>query len=48
MHDQLASLYPQHLSTLRDRADKALALGGFDHLAIAARMPGLKFLDDLP
>jgi len=47
MHDLLASLYPQHLSTLRDRADKALALGGFDHLAIAAGMPGLKFLDDL-
>jgi len=46
MHDQLASLYPQHLSTLRDRADKALALGGFDHLVIAAGMPGLKFLDD--
>ncbi|TAM63859.1 MAG: Xaa-Pro dipeptidase [Rhodanobacter sp.] len=47
MHDQLASLYPQHLSTLRDRADQALALGGFDHLVIAAGMPGLKFLDDL-
>ncbi|MDE2307866.1 MAG: Xaa-Pro dipeptidase [Xanthomonadaceae bacterium] len=46
MHDQLASLYPQHLSTLRDRADQALALGGFDHLVIAAGMPGLKFLDD--
>ncbi|MDE2155317.1 MAG: Xaa-Pro dipeptidase [Xanthomonadaceae bacterium] len=46
MHDQLASLYPRHLSTLRERADKALALGGFDHLAIAAGMPSLKFLDD--
>ncbi len=47
MNDRLAPLYPQHLATVRERADKALALGGFDHLAIAAGMPGLKFLDDL-
>ena len=47
MHDRLASLYPQHLATLRDRADKALALGGgFDHLVIAAGTPLRKFLDD--
>ncbi|KQX96483.1 Xaa-Pro dipeptidase [Rhodanobacter sp. Root480] len=46
MHDQLAALYPQHLATLRERADKALALGGFDHLLIAAGMPTEKFLDD--
>jgi len=43
---RLASLYPDHLSTLRDRADKALALAGFDHLLIAAGMPLRKFLDD--
>jgi len=42
----LASLYPQHLSTLRERADKALALASFDHLLIAAGMPLRKFLDD--
>ena len=42
----LASLYPDHLSTLRERADKALALAGFDHLLIAAGMPLRKFLDD--
>ncbi|MFC5524552.1 Xaa-Pro dipeptidase [Rhodanobacter ginsengisoli] len=47
MHDRLATLYPQHLATVREHADKALALGGFDHLLIAAGMPGLKFLDDL-
>src|SRR5579859_6502089 len=46
MHDRLAPLYPQHLATLRERADKALALGGFDHLVIAAGTPLRKFLDD--
>ncbi|QNJ99973.1 Xaa-Pro dipeptidase [Dyella telluris] len=46
MHDRLASLYSQHLATLRERADKALALGGFDHLVIAAGTPLRKFLDD--
>ena len=42
----LASLYAQHLATLRERADKALSLGGYDHLVIAAGMPLRKFLDD--
>ena len=46
MHDRLATLYPQHLATVRHHADQALALGGFDHLLIAAGMPGSKFLDD--
>lgn len=46
MHDRLAPLYPQHLTTLRERADKALALGGFDHLVIASGTPLRKFLDD--
>ncbi len=46
MQDRLAPLYPQHLATLRERADKALALGGFDHLVIAAGTPLRKFLDD--
>ncbi|RDI98494.1 Xaa-Pro dipeptidase [Dyella solisilvae] len=46
MHDRLAPLYSQHLATLRERADKALALGGFDHLVIAASTPLRKFLDD--
>ena len=42
----LASLYPDHLGTLRERAQEALALAGFDHLLIAAGMPLRKFLDD--
>jgi Xaa-Pro dipeptidase len=46
MHDRLATLYPQHLATVRTHADRALAQGGFDHLLVAAGMPGVKFLDD--
>jgi Xaa-Pro dipeptidase len=46
MHDSLASLFPQHLATVRERAAQALALGGFDHLLVAAGMPMRKFLDD--
>jgi Xaa-Pro dipeptidase len=46
MQDRLAPLYTQHLTTLRERADKALALGGFDHLVIASGTPLRKFLDD--
>lgn len=46
MHDQLAALYLSHLATLCERADHALALGGFDHLVIAAGTPLRKFLDD--
>jgi len=46
MHNSLASLYPQHFSTLLKRADAALELGGFDHLLIAAGTPLRKFMDD--
>ncbi|MEO9078268.1 MAG: Xaa-Pro dipeptidase [Rhodanobacter sp.] len=46
LNDDLARLYPQHLATVRDHADQALERGGFDHLLIAAGMPGIKFLDD--
>ncbi|MGC1548465.1 MAG: Xaa-Pro dipeptidase [Rhodanobacter sp.] len=46
MNHRLAPLYPLHVATLRERADKALALGGFDHLVIAASTPLRKFLDD--
>ncbi|WEN16059.1 Xaa-Pro dipeptidase [Rhodanobacter sp. AS-Z3] len=46
MPNPLASLYPQHLATVRERADRALALGGFDHLLVAAGTPLRKFLDD--
>ncbi|RDS82576.1 Xaa-Pro dipeptidase [Dyella psychrodurans] len=46
MSRHLAPLYTQHIATLRERADKALALGGFDHLLIASSTPLRKFLDD--
>lgn len=46
MDASLAALYPAHLATLRTHADHALALGGFDHLLIAAGTPPGKFLDD--
>lgn len=46
MNAPLAPLYSAHLATLRTHADQALALGGFDHLLIAAGTPPGKFLDD--
>ena len=46
MNAHLAPLYSQHLAILCERADKALALGGLDHLVIAAGLPLRKFLDD--
>lgn len=48
MTDLLAKLYPDHLRILRQRADTALARGGFDHLLIAAGTPRYQFLDDRP
>ena len=48
MSDLLARLYPDHLATLRQRADAALARGGFDHLVVAAGVPPYQFLDDRP
>ncbi|RDS82914.1 Xaa-Pro dipeptidase [Dyella monticola] len=46
MHHDLAPLYAQHIATLRERADRALAQAGFDHLLVAASTPLRKFLDD--
>ena len=46
MSDLLAQLYPDHLHTLKTRADAALARGGFDHLLIASGVPHVQFLDD--
>jgi Xaa-Pro dipeptidase len=48
MSDSLAKLYPDHLRTLQERADSALARGGFDHLLVAAGTPRYQFLDDRP
>ncbi|NID17518.1 Xaa-Pro dipeptidase [Luteibacter yeojuensis] len=46
MNDALAALYPQHIATLRERTDTALARAGFDHLVVPAGRPITKFLDD--
>lgn len=46
MSHDLALLYAQHIATLRARTDNALALGGFDHLLVAASTPLRLFLDD--
>lgn len=43
---QLDTLYPDHLRTLRARADQVLARTGYDHLLIGAGLPPLRFLDD--
>jgi Xaa-Pro dipeptidase len=48
MSDLLARLYPDHLMTLRRRADAALARGGCDHLVIASGQAHYEFLDDRP
>jgi Xaa-Pro dipeptidase len=46
MSDLLAQLYPDHLRTLQQRADTALARGSCDYLVIAAGTPRYQFLDD--
>src|SRR6185312_4867477 len=46
MPTALDTLYPEHLRTLRARADRVLARAGYDHLLIGAGLPPLKFLDD--
>ncbi|HET9484174.1 MAG TPA: Xaa-Pro dipeptidase, partial [Xanthomonadales bacterium] len=42
----LSELYPEHLRIVRERADRALALGGYDHLVVAAGTERYRFLDD--
>jgi Xaa-Pro dipeptidase len=44
--DNLAGLYPSHLSELKRRADAALGLAQREHLVIAAGRPVRRFLDD--
>ncbi|MFT3791193.1 MAG: Xaa-Pro dipeptidase [Rudaea sp.] len=48
MTDLLAKLYPDHLATLKQRSDAALAKADCDHLVVAAGQPRLQFLDDRP
>lgn len=42
------SLYPAHLSTIKERADLALAKSGFDHLLVTSGVEKYEFLDDRP
>lgn len=42
----LASLYPDHLAVLRQRADEALARGGFDHLVVPSGTLHYHVFDD--
>jgi Xaa-Pro dipeptidase len=44
----LAQLYTDHLRTVRERHDLALAEGGFDHVVIYAGEQRYMFLDDMP
>ncbi|MET0332478.1 MAG: Xaa-Pro dipeptidase, partial [Dyella sp.] len=46
MPTSLDSLYSEHLATVCERAERALAAGNYDHLVIAAGRPASKFLDD--
>jgi len=44
----MSHLYDEHLATLKQRSDNALAKAGFDHLLIAAGVERYQFLDDRP
>ena len=46
--DNLAGLYPAHITELQRRGEAALRLAQRDHLVIAAGRPILRFLDDAP
>jgi Xaa-Pro dipeptidase len=47
-HPDLHPLYAEHLDTLKQRTDTALARVGRDHLVVAAGSPRYEFLDDKP
>ncbi len=47
MTDRLSALYSDHIATLKQRADRALAESKFDHLAVHAGTQRLQFLDDM-
>jgi len=46
--DKLASLYPAHLDTVRDRYGSALTASGFDAVVIFSGAQRYLFLDDMP
>jgi Xaa-Pro dipeptidase len=47
MKDQLASLYPAHVETVRQRHDRALAESGYDHVIVSGGALHVAFLDDM-
>src|SRR5688572_30388456 len=44
---KLASLYPDHVATMKQRHDRALEVSGYDHLVIFGGAEHIAFLDDL-
>lgn len=44
----LGHLYRAHLQVIKARADRALELGGFDHLLLPSGVEKFEFLDDRP
>ena len=46
MNDRVAALYPQHLATVKERHDRALAEAGYDHIIIFGGEIHIQFLDD--
>ena len=44
----LSDLYTDHLRTIKQRTDAALAKGGFDHLVVASGIEKMRVLDDMP
>src|ERR1041385_655160 len=47
MTDRLASLYPAHIATVKERHDRALQESGYDHLVISGGAQHGIFLDDM-
>ncbi len=45
---KLARLYPAHLAAITERAEKALAAAGYDHLVVFSGSERLRLFDDAP
>ena len=43
-----SELYTEHLQSIKQRADAALAIGECDHLLVASGIEKMRFLDDMP
>ncbi|MBK6436506.1 MAG: Xaa-Pro dipeptidase [Rhodanobacteraceae bacterium] len=48
MSEGLVELYPNHVASVVQRAERALAFANFDHLLIASGREQYRFLDDRP